>query len=325
MRKDLRIGLGIGLVLLLVLAVYLLIPKNDAKTQANQQTGTENADGGADPEPAVRDDAGPGTGEPAPGGTDAQPREQPAAPGGNSARPDVFAGDAGRPAPSDAGNGSNAPQGGTDWASLLNDPPLMTATPVRDNLNPGTGGTGATSAAIPDTSGRQTGATAGRGDEPAGGPAAPAVGARQYRVQSGDHFPAIARQIYGDAKYYQAIQRANPNVDPTRLQPGMTINLPDPAEVKRSAGGNAGGSDGATERAVGSDEYRVQQNDSLYKIAMERYNSPKMADAIYELNREAIGPNPARLKLNMVLKMPPAPANSDGTDAARQAAGRSGQ
>ena len=56
-------------------------------------------------------------------------------------------------------------------------------------------------------------------------------------------------------------------------------------------------------------EYRIDTNDSLYRISMKIYGTPRMMDAIYALNRDAIGPDPERLKLGMILKLPQAHAS----------------
>jgi His/Glu/Gln/Arg/opine family amino acid ABC transporter permease subunit len=54
-------------------------------------------------------------------------------------------------------------------------------------------------------------------------------------------------------------------------------------------------------------QYKVQQNDSLYKIASKLYGKGTMADKLYERNKAAIGPDPKRLKLGMILDLPEAP------------------
>ena len=125
-------------------------------------------------------------------------------------------------------------------------------------------------------------------------------------MEEGENFSTIARTVYGDSKYYLAILKANPDVDPTRLRPGTVINLPDPETVKRGTGGGGNSGDSSAEKELDPErQYRVKSNDSLYKIAVERYGTSNMIDEIYELNRDAIGPDQSRLKLGMVLKMPP--------------------
>jgi len=60
-------------------------------------------------------------------------------------------------------------------------------------------------------------------------PIAPVAGkyGKTYVVQPGDTFFAIARKVYGSDKRAKDIIAANPNVEPTKLKPGQTINLPD--------------------------------------------------------------------------------------------------
>ena len=110
--------------------------------------------------------------------------------------------------------------------------------------------------------------------------------------------------------------QANPNVNPTRLKLGMEINLPDLASVKaadKSAekSTTAVSSSAKTEATLDpKTEYRVVSGDSLHKISVKVYGKISMVDKIYELNKTAIGDNPAKLKLGMILKLPPAPVAS---------------
>ena len=65
--------------------------------------------------------------------------------------------------------------------------------------------------------------------------------------------------------------------------------------------------------------YHVRQGDSLYKISKLAYHSGKHADAIYEANKAAIGPDKGRLKLDMPLTIPELtePTKVSVTDAGR--------
>jgi len=56
------------------------------------------------------------------------------------------------------------------------------------------------------------------------GESTPSAGARSHTVRPGDSFDRIARQ-HGTT--VAALERANPGVDPRRIQPGHTIRLPD--------------------------------------------------------------------------------------------------
>jgi nucleoid-associated protein YgaU len=142
-----------------------------------------------------------------------------------------------------------------------------------------------------------------------------------HKVQKGETYSTIAAAAYGSPNYYPHLIRANPSIDPTRLKPGMEINIPDISEVKpASTKANSGDKVSAdkapdaspaahrTEPVIDSSkEYRVQSGDSLHKIAIKLYGKVEMVDRIYELNQTAIGPDKAKLKLGMVLKLPEAP------------------
>ena len=51
----------------------------------------------------------------------------------------------------------------------------------------------------------------------------------------------------------------------------------------------------------------MQSGDSLHKISMKLYGKIDMVQKIYDLNKSAIGDNPAKLKLGQVLKLPQPP------------------
>jgi nucleoid-associated protein YgaU len=130
------------------------------------------------------------------------------------------------------------------------------------------------------------------------------TGAHTHVVAFGETFSSIAQTVYGNSKYWSRIADANPQIEPRSLKPGMTLIIPafSPPVVP------------ATPAAVApapidpKTEYRVQTGDSLYKIAVHLFNNGQWADKIYELNRTAIGADPAKLKVGQVLKLPPAPA-----------------
>ena len=63
------------------------------------------------------------------------------------------------------------------------------------------------------------------------------TGRRIYTVQSGDKgFWDVAKKMYGKGSLYPAIAQANPDVDPTQLQPGQKLVVPSPEEAERIAG-----------------------------------------------------------------------------------------
>jgi nucleoid-associated protein YgaU len=138
--------------------------------------------------------------------------------------------------------------------------------------------------------------TAGTGALPAG--------TRSYTVKPGDSIARIAEATYGSQVYYKALLEANPTVKPERLRPGMVLVLPDLTETKAR-----GGQDDDSPRAAvdGATEYRVATGDSLARIATKLYGKADRWEAIYELNKDRIGADPARLKVGMVLRLPEPP------------------
>ena len=144
-------------------------------------------------------------------------------------------------------------------------------------------------------------------------PAKP-VGADQHVIQPGETLSSIAAAAYGSAAYYPHLLRANPNIDPKRLRPGMTINLPPASQVKADASTSAiaTATPGATPAVTTAkldekSEYRVESGDSLMKISSKLYGSIKNVDKLYDLNKTTIGPDKAKLKVGAVLKLPEPP------------------
>lgn len=56
---------------------------------------------------------------------------------------------------------------------------------------------------------------------------------KQYVVQPGDTLISIAEKMYGEAKAFTDIYRANEDVilDPYNLEPGTVLYIPPPADV----------------------------------------------------------------------------------------------
>src|SRR5207248_4647678 len=64
--------------------------------------------------------------------------------------------------------------------------------------------------------------------------------AHTHRVQSGETYSSISIAAYGSPRFYPAIMKANPGIDPAHLKVGMTINLPDASSVKGATASPAG-------------------------------------------------------------------------------------
>ena len=175
----------------------------------------------------------------------------------------------------------------------------------------------------------------GRPVEPTGGPAV-ASATRAYRVRAGQTLTSIASEVYGDPHLWKQIVAVNPGINPSRLKVGAKIQIPEPSAVRsqpivvvpdtsaddshrkviRASDVVVGNDDGIETPTPAGTTYVVQPGDTLYKIAKRRLGSSRRADALYELNRDVIGSDAARLSRGMVLRLPTA---ADGmlSDASR--------
>jgi nucleoid-associated protein YgaU len=344
MRKEVKLGTAIGGVLVAVLIVYAVVNKGhskkatvvvleDGKSKTGEQAATPGQTGAGDPGPAAP------AGDPAP-----VPRD----PVGDSAQgnPPTVPGTGVGPSHSEETADSTPPaSSATDWKTLLSAENPEISTPVHTRTpDPATDGAGGNNPVPPaDIHGTSvvidpphgTGVPSHASDP--GSHAGPSdngtvtlrpSGSQTHRIQSGETFSSISKAFYGDSRYFSEIAKANPTVNPNKLKLGTTINLPDKAlfktEKKEATAGTstpAGPSatpHPTTPTATAVDartEYRVQSTDSLYKISLKLYGTPNKVDAIYQLNKQLIGVDPARLKLNMVLKLPEAPNSNASTSA----------
>jgi nucleoid-associated protein YgaU len=285
MRKDAKIGFAIGGVLLAVLTVYVLV------VPSHKRARTING---------VTLEVPPGTA----GGTSDTPA--PAAPTATAdAKSDQPAADA-KPAV--------ARNDGVNWEKILGGtgdaPTLKTATPASTDA-PVTPEPAIASNTTPASADMPLAAVTPMAPTPmvAMAPSTQPAGSRTYTIKPGQTLSLIAAEIYGNSRFYVAIKRANPNIDANHLKPGMRITLPDISDVKPE-GSHEGlvklvGENGA---AVSTGKtYKVQSGDTLYRISKSLYGSGKQAEALYELNRDLIGPDKGRLKLGMVLRLPVSP------------------
>jgi nucleoid-associated protein YgaU len=311
MRRDSRLGMAIGGVLVAVLIAYaVVVPKSNKKkvvldTNGQQTAGQQTASAGESSVgggalSATNTDAGSST-----SGGSAQP---PAAPSGEKSSPTS-------PADKDS-ESHDPPANGTsaNWAALLaadhvNVPVIRTRTP--DLANDTNGATGNISRGAGDSN-NDSAPSAGR-------PKTSALPATSHRVTEGETFTSIAQSYYGDGRYATRIAKANPNIDPRRIRPGMTIHLPEKGDSASAESTNAAGKSPRTSQGLvkvvadSSREYAVQSGDSLYKISMKLYGRGDKADSLYELNKSTIGDDSARLKVGMILKLPQSPSVAAAT------------
>ncbi len=283
MRKDAKIGLAIGGVLLAVLIAYITVvpkrhsaiapnavslaippaaPAESAVAPADQATADKPSD--TKPDATAHNDAVNWEKLLGVNNADApQPLGNTTTPAGASPAPAPTAHAADNPAPAPA---AEAP------VAAANTAPAVSFTPTP------------TAPAAPT-----------RTVEPFTGP-------RTYVVKSGQTLSSIAADVYGNQRFYVAILRANPNLNPKQLQPGMKITLPDISDVRPDSS-TAMAAASSTEDRSGH-TYTVKSGDTLYRISQKLFGTPRQAEAIYDLNRDTIGPDEAKLRLGMVLKLP---------------------
>jgi len=322
MRKDVRMGFSVGAVLLAVIIVAVLVihrGKNN-KTLAIDTKGTANAP--AEQSPIDVDKPSPG----------AEAGDRNSEPAGPVARPDT-------PKESTEVDPPETSHRGNQWDALFataDDPVKAELTSQRNRR--GNGG-GASSGVDSAPRGNNAALTNTRpqpkSNDAAGGGVSTARDAvstprdgvsprpassdvpRTHKVVSGETFTSIARLAYGDGRFYLAIEKANPNVNPEKLKPGTPIQLPPAALVKAPKPAKTENvrepkpdrtdkPAAAAKAAISGDgkSYTVQPNDNLYKIAKKIYGKGEREDDLFEANRSVIGEDRSRLKPGMVLKLP---------------------
>lgn len=118
-----------------------------------------------------------------------------------------------------------------------------------------------------------------------------------YSVKKNDSMWTIAKAWFGEGSKWDLIAKANPYVDPDRLELGQVLQLPPrgagprpkPARIVRDA----------------PNTYRVKDGDSLSSIAGKYYGDETKWRIIYEANRAVIGSDPGALELGARLRIPP--------------------
>lgn len=155
---------------------------------------------------------------------------------------------------------------------------------------------------------------------------------REYVVQKGDvSLKAVAarKDIFGDARKWQAISRMNPHVSPDKLKPGVTVLKipldPDNTQGKEvwvdepiveTAGGSGGTGPGEAPGArpaasqpsaePAGKTYTIQREDTLWEISKKFYGRGGAWRTIYEANRALI-PNPDRPPTGVTITIPAEP------------------
>jgi nucleoid-associated protein YgaU len=233
---------------------------------------------------------------------------------GGAPEPDVFDPPA-RPA-------STPPASSRDWNLILAREQSENPAPAMPRTRAPASNRGSDAPAPPDSSAATANARVSRADTAGterigasifNGTRTP--GDRNYVVKSGETLISIARAHYGNSRHYLHIMKANPNVDPESMKPGTRLVLPDLSSLPAPRTGTGGtafqaAAEGANAGLRPVDpkmEYRIQSGDSLARISQRLYGTETKVDALYNANRDTIGPDREKLKLGTVLRLPEPP------------------
>lgn len=280
LRKDVQMGLVIGAIVLSVVGVYIVLSAI-AGAGAKQVAGAE----------LVTD---PNAGKLAASVTPVQANPQPKQPTGTS-----------------AGRNTAAP------AVPASTPPAPVETAVAEPADPTPPARGNDPWANFDFSSSPR-TTLTSNPQPATEPQTPAApvvvpvvpatpgSAQQYVIEAGDTFSSISQKFYGDAKHFDLLVKANPNVNPGRMKPGTAIMVP-PLPAKAAAAATDDRADVSVALIDPTKQYEVQPGDNLNKISLKLYGTSQKWNAIYQLNKRILGEDATKLKPGMVLSLPESP------------------
>lgn len=123
-------------------------------------------------------------------------------------------------------------------------------------------------------------------------PAPPAAAAQPYVVSKGDTLSTIAKKMGVSIK---AIEDANPNIEPTKLQIGQKLQIPAPSSTPAAVANPGPGA--ASSGSAGEQVYTVKSGDNLTKIASQFGTTVKAIRAENDLTTD-------RIKVGQKLKIP---------------------
>ncbi|MFH0947231.1 MAG: LysM peptidoglycan-binding domain-containing protein [Planctomycetota bacterium] len=121
-----------------------------------------------------------------------------------------------------------------------------------------------------------------------------------YAVKKGDTLGSIAKELFGSVRYLDELRKANEDVDPSRLQIGQVLNVPD------LGGGSARpGSVSEPEEpaATGKATYKVKKGDTLFGISRAVFGTSARWRDILAVNAEILS-DPNNLKPGTLLTLP---------------------
>jgi nucleoid-associated protein YgaU len=102
------------------------------------------------------------------------------------------------------------------------------------------------------------------------------------------------------------------NVTPVAPAPSGSVPVPSPSRPPLASPGASPSAivgsatpGPASSEVAGGQSYEVQAGDTLATIAQQFYGDPSQWRRIYDANKDAIGPDPDKLKLGTRLTIPP--------------------
>ena len=131
-----------------------------------------------------------------------------------------------------------------------------------------------------------------------------------YTIKAGQTLSKIASEVYGNSRFWVAIQRENKGLDANHLKVGSKIMLPDISPLKPGPIDTTSEGQPMLASVTSVDDsksYVVKSGDNLYGICKRLYGTGRKAKDLYALNESKIGPDKSKLKLGMVLTLPEAP------------------
>lgn len=117
----------------------------------------------------------------------------------------------------------------------------------------------------------------------------PTAAASEYKIEKGDNYTTIAKKFGVTVK---ALQAANPNVDPTKLQIGKPIQIPAATAAVTPASGGP-----VVDAGSGETTHTVKSGDTLSKLATEYHTTVKAIQSANNLKD-------TRIKVGDKLKIP---------------------
>lgn len=138
---------------------------------------------------------------------------------------------------------------------------------------------------------------------------------REHTVRKGETMQSIARTLFGDARKWDLLARANPRVDPMTLKPGVVLRVPvDPRNIQGretlvdgalSSPSETPGAQPKGDSTPGApaSEYVVKEGDTLSVIARRTLGASGDWQKILDANRAVID-SPEEIRPGMTLKIP---------------------